>query len=311
MFYLNLNSGVCFINRSANILITIVVVIMAGVKAKIDISKIKKAVKKEFSEKGSKTEIVTKVGREYIKTGIKGFDALFEIGIPRGAIVLVAGGPGSGKTTLCLHMIINAARAGKKCLYMSFEESEERLFQHMEDFGWVPKAVDKKNLLIRRFSSFDISKAIDAMLAKQKGELMIDFEPVILPKGFVPDFVIVDSVSSISSNFIGREESYRSYIEHLFRFFEDKGSTTFMISETDQNTVSYSRTGVEEFLADGVVALYNIRRGDVREMALEVIKMRGTKHKKKLVATKVVGGVGIEVYPEQEVFGATEARQIG
>lgn len=284
---------------------------MAKFKGKIDISKIKKAVKKEFSEKGSKTEIVTKVGREYVRTGIKGFDALFDIGIPRGSTILVAGGPGSGKTTLCLHVVINAARAGKKCLYMSFEESEERLFQHMEDFGWVPRALDKKSLLIRRFSSFDISKAIDAMLAKQKGELMIDFDPIILPKGFVPDFVIVDSVSSISSNFIGREESYRSYIEHLFRFFEEKGSTTFMISETDQNTVSYSRTGVEEFLADGVVALYNIRRGDVREMALEVIKMRGTKHKKKLVATKVVGGVGIEVYPEQEVFGATEVKQIG
>ena len=39
--------------------------------------------------------------------------------------------------------------------------------------------------------------------------------------------------------------------------------------------------------------------------------MRGTKHKKRLVATKVVGGVGIEVYPEQEVFGASEVRQIG
>jgi circadian clock protein KaiC len=284
---------------------------LSRVRGKIDISKIKKAVRKEFSETGSKTEIVQKVGREYIKTGISGFDALFEIGIPRGSTVLVAGGPGSGKTTLCLHIMINAARANRKCLYMSFEESEERLFQHMEDFGWVPRAVDKNNLLIRRFSSFDISKAIDAMLAKQKGELMIDFEPIILPKGFVPDFVIVDSVSSISSNFVGREESYRSYIEHLFRFFEEKGSTTFLISETDQNTVSYSRTGVEEFLADGVIALYNIRRGDVREMALEVIKMRGTKHKKKLVATKVVGGVGMEVYPEQEVFGATEVKQIG
>ena len=30
-----------------------------------------------------------------------------------------------------------------------------------------------------------------------------------------------------------------------------------------------------------------------------------------IVATKVVGGVGIEVYPEQEVFGAADVKQIG
>ena len=65
---------------------------------------------------------------------------------------------------------------------------------------------------------------------------------------------------------------------------------------------------VEEFLADGVIVLYNIKRGDTRENAIEVLKMRGGKHQKRIVAMQVTDA-GIVVYPEQEVFGALSATE--
>jgi KaiC/GvpD/RAD55 family RecA-like ATPase len=52
-----------------------------------------------------------------------------------------------------------------------------------------------------------------------------------------------------------------------------------------------------------VIVLYNIRKGNVRENGIEVLKMRGTKHEKKIVAMQITEGKGIEVYPQQEVFG--------
>ena len=243
--------------------------------------------------------------KEYIKTGIPGFDGLFEKGIPKGNSVLVAGGAGSGKTIMCLHILAEAAKKGEKCLYMSFEESEERLRKHMTEFGWNPKELERKgNLLIKRFSIFDISRSIEAMVAKKKGELLIDVEPVILPKGFRPDKVVVDSLSSIASAFAG-SDTYRSYIEQLFRFFERMGTTSFLITETEQVPTVFSPSGVEEFLADGVVVLYNIRKGDIRESAIEILKMRGARHKKKIVAMQVTSR-GIEVFPEQEVFSGID-----
>jgi len=254
---------------------------------------------------GKKQARKNQTGRVYIKTGIAGLDNLFTKGIPRGSNILIAGGAGSGKTILCLQIITNAAKNGKRCIYMSFEEHEERLREHMEDFGWNAREMEKKgNLIIKRFSSFDISKSMDAMMAKQRGELMIDVEPLILPKGFRPDIIVVDSLSAISSYFIGREQNYRSYIEQLFRFFEESGATSFLITETEEPEKMFSRSGVEEFLADGVIVLYNMRRGDVRENAIEVLKMRGAEHKKRVVAMQILSGKGIEVYPEQEVFGA-------
>jgi hemerythrin-like metal-binding protein len=250
--------------------------------------------KEKKSEKGRK---------EYIKTGISGFDELFENGIPKGNSVIVAGGAGSGKTIFGLQIFAYHASQGKKCFYMSFEESEDRLKQHMKDFGWdTEKMIKSGKLRIQRTSPFEITRNVDALLAKEKGELLIDIEPVLLPKDFKPDFIVVDSLTAIASAFTGKENSYRVYIEQLFRFFEKIEATTFLITETKQIPEIFSTTGVEEFLADGVIVLYNIKRGDIRENAIEVLKMRGEKHQKKIVAM-TISDSGITVYPEQEVFG--------
>lgn len=242
----------------------------------------------------------------YVVTGIPGFDDLFENGIPKGSAILVAGGAGSGKTIMCLQTFNYHASKGKKCFYMSFEESEEKLLKHMKEFGWdSEKLVKQGNLKIRRMSPFEITRSVEGMLEKEKGELLIDINPVILPEGFKPDFIVVDSLTAIASAFTGKQESYRIYIEQLFRFFEKLGATSFLITETKQIPEIFSTTGVEEFLADGVIVLYNFKRGDIRENAIEILKMRGEKHQKKIVAMQITEK-GVIVYPEQEVFGGIE-----
>ena len=239
-------------------------------------------------------------------TGVEGFDALLEQGIPKGSTILVAGGAGSGKTLFCLQVMAVQARQGKKCLYMSFEESEERLISHMNDFGWHPQELIKKGtLVIKRFNPFDITRNVDALLMKAKGELLIDVEPIIFPENFKPDIIVLDSLSAIASAFTGKEDSYRVYIEQLFRFFEKIGAVSFLISETKQMPVIFSATGVEEFLADGVIVLYQTKQGNVRENGIEILKMRGAKHQKKIVALQITD-TGVVIYPDQEVFGAFE-----
>jgi len=241
----------------------------------------------------------------FVQTGVTGFDGLFEHGIPKGSAVLVAGGAGSGKTIFCLQLLNYHASKGEKCFYMSFEESEEKLIKHMKEFGWNAEKLIKDNMLkIKRMSPFEITRSVEGMLEKEKGELLIDIDPVLLPEGFDPDFVILDSLTAVASAFYGREETYRIYIEQLFRFFEKMGANSFLITETKQIPDIFSTTGVEEFLADGVIVMYNLKRGDIRENAVEVLKMRGEKHQKKIVAMQITGE-GIVVYPEQEIFGGT------
>lgn len=243
----------------------------------------------------------------FVLTGIPGFDALLDQGIPKGTSVLVAGGTGTGKTIFLLQTLFNNAKNGGKCLYLSFEESEQRLQKHLDDFGWKWKDMEKKRLLkIVRKEPFTMTASIEAMLAKAKGELLIDINEVleIIPKGFQPDIIAVDSITAIAAAFGQKEEGYRIFIEQLFRYFEALKVTSFFISETEQIPTIFSPSGVEEFLADGVIVLYAIKQGNIRENAIEVLKLRGAKHQKKIVAMQITDK-GIEVYPEQEVFGGT------
>ncbi|MEE9323878.1 MAG: ATPase domain-containing protein [Candidatus Aenigmarchaeota archaeon] len=284
-------------------------------KMVFDAGKIKKEIDKKMKGPGKRPEAgKTAFGktikgrrRKFVKTGIEGFDQLFEHGIPKGSAIMIAGGAGSGKTIFCLQMLANAARTGEKCLYLSFEESEDRLREHMEDFGWNPSELEKsRKLMIKRMSPHDVARSVEALLAKEKGELMIDIQPVILPEGFKPDRIVIDSVSAIASSFVGSGTGYRSYIDQLFRYFEKLEVTSFLITETEEVPKIFSPTGVEEFLADGVVVFYNLRKGDIRENAIEVLKLRGAKHEKKVVAMQIIDEKGIVVYPEQEVFGGLD-----
>ncbi len=241
---------------------------------------------------------------QWVTTGVSGFDELLAKGVPRGVSILVAGGPGSGKTVFCLQTLYSKAVEGKKGIYISFEESEDRLYQHMKEFGWKTDEIIKKDLLrVYRVDPFKISRAVEALLAKSKGELLIKMEdiPELIPKNFNPDFIVLDSLSALGAAFIGKESGYRVYIEQLFKFLEKRGVTSFLISETDQVPTTYSRTGVEEFLADGVIVFYNTKKSNSRVRAVEILKMRGAKHEKKIVPFEITDK-GIVVYPNEPVF---------
>jgi circadian clock protein KaiC len=243
--------------------------------------------------------------KNHIKIGIDGFDELVGKGIPRGISILVCGGPGAGKTIFCLQTLNYSALNGEKCLYMSFEESEERLKQHMKDFGWNPDELEQRGLLrIKKYDPFELSRAIEALLAQASGELLIDINEVveIVPKDFNPDRIVLDSLSAVSAAFGDREEGYRIYIEQLFNALEKMNVTSFLITEIEQSLREERKPTVEEFLADGIIAFYNIRKGNFRVTAIEVVKIRGVAHKKKIVPFKIRAGKGIEVYPMEEIF---------
>ncbi len=243
----------------------------------------------------------------WIKSGLGGFDKLMEKGIPKGINTLVAGGPGSGKTIFGLQTLNYGAAHGEKCLYMSFDESPQRLRNHMHDFGWQPEKFEENGqLLIKRYDPIDISRSVEALLEKEEKELLIESKPVVIPDDFAPDRVIVDSLSAIAAPYINKPDTYRIYIEQLFRYFENLGANSFLIVEspqTPENLTGLTKTGVEEFLADGIIVLYNIRMGDARSGAIEILKMRGAKFQKKIVPMEIVSGEGIVVYPDQKVFG--------
>ena len=62
-----------------------------------------------------------------IQTGMAEFDRVLGGGLVDGSLILIGGDPGIGKSTLMLQVLSKLSNAGKKCLYVSGEESVRQL----------------------------------------------------------------------------------------------------------------------------------------------------------------------------------------
>jgi len=239
-----------------------------------------------------------------LETDIHGFDELFaEGGIPKGNSVLVAGGTGTGKSTFCRQICYNLVSRGKNCMYVSFEESINRIERSMNVFGWdIRKYIDEGRFLIQKVNPLDILRMKFGSVSGSGSatELSYKIKPLIIPREFHPEVIVVDSLTAIISASITKEKNYRVYLQQLFNFFEETGATSFLVTETEPMPTRFSDTGIEEFLADGIIVLYNIQRGDKRENALEVLKMRYSNHQKKIFAMEIASD-GIKIYPERQI----------
>ena len=221
-------------------------------------------------------------------TGIGEFDNLIsDRGLEKNSTILLSGGAGTGKTTFTIQSMYNPAmKNGEKGIYVSFEEEPEKIKAHMKkNFGWDLNALEKRGLFsIIKIDPVDVSRTVEQVLMDRGGELKIDLKKIELP--FKPDKITIDSLSALAIAF-SDEENYRKYVRELFESLENMNCVAYVISETEQDPKIYSRTGVEEFLADGVVVLYNIKKDEKRENALEILKLRSSSHKKGIVRYKI------------------------
>src|SRR6202047_1945622 len=71
------------------------------------------------------------------KTGIWGLDNILSGGFSRGHVFLVEGAPGTGKTTIALQFLMEGAKAGEKCLYITLSETEQELRDGAASHGWA------------------------------------------------------------------------------------------------------------------------------------------------------------------------------
>src|SRR5689334_11839785 len=68
-------------------------------------------------------------------TGVPNLDSVLGGGIPRGALVIVVGSPGSGKTTLANQLAFAAARRGRRAMVLTaLSEPASKLIAHLRSF---------------------------------------------------------------------------------------------------------------------------------------------------------------------------------
>ncbi len=228
---------------------------------------------------------------ERISTGIPGLDEMIEGGFKLYNSILLVGGCGSGKSTMAMQFLVHGAMKGEPGVYVTFEEEPSQIRENMLRYGWnIQELEDQGKMRLVRVEPQDVMHLI-----KEEYGSIVDAINDIGAKR-----VVVDSLTSIEMMVEGSFEKRQGALK-LLKWLQKASCTSVMIAESEQDPTKYSRHGIVEFVVDGVIVLYNLRRGKTRIRALEILKMRGTKQVTNLVPYKIE--VGIELQPHQVIFG--------
>jgi len=106
----------------------------------------------------------------HLQTGIEELDRVLGGGLIEGAVVLVGGEPGVGKSTLLLQACERIARQGKKVLYVSGEESARQIKLRALRLGTL-----SEDLLV--LAETDMEAVCQAMEESQAQLVIIDSIP--------------------------------------------------------------------------------------------------------------------------------------
>ena len=229
----------------------------------------------------------SKVTIRRLKTGVPGLDNLLGGGLPEFSFNLIAGTPGSGKTTLAHQIMFALAAPNNRALFFTvLGEPALKMLRYQQQFPFFDfKKVDEAIRFIN-LSAELVEGDFDGVLSRITEEV----------KNFSPSLVFVDSfrsvVQSAKPEHQGAPETQR-FVQQLGMKMSSWQATTFLIGEY----LASEAEGSPVFtVADGILWLSQSlhRNSTVRKM--QVVKMRGQAQASGLHTFRITDE-GIKVFP--------------
>ncbi len=240
--------------------------------------------------------MIKRVSIKRLVTGVPGFDDLLGGGIPEFSFNLIAGTPGSGKTTLAHQLMFAMANPGYRALFFTvLGEPPLKMLRYQQqfaffDFDKIDSAIKFVNL------AADMVDGDFARVLTRISDEVQDFEPSLV---FVDSFRSV--VHSARSTDEGTADLQR-FVQQLGMQMTSWQATTFLIGEYLQPE---TESGPVFTVADGILWLSQLLRGDSMVRKMQVVKMRGGAQK--LGAhTFRLDDSGVQVFP-RAVLGPAAA----
>lgn len=168
-----------------------------------------------------------------LASGIAEFDRVTGGGFVRGSVLLMAGDPGIGKSTLLIQVAAALARAGQRAIYISGEEAVAQVRLRAERLGLADAPVE--------------------LAAETSVEDII----ATLSEGKTPRLVVIDSIQTMWTDVVesapGTVTQVRGAAQTLIRFAKRSGAAVILVGHvTKEGTIAGPR--VVEHMVDAVLS---------------------------------------------------------
>lgn len=219
-----------------------------------------------------------------LETGVPGLDSVLGGGLPEYSFNLIAGGPGSGKTTLAQQIVFGNATPERKALcFTVLGEPTLKMLRYQRQFDFFdPSLVG---------STVDFVNLSEEALSADPGVVL---ERIVEEVERVePGIVVVDSFRSIAR---GRGSSEGMAIDHFVQrlavHLTTWEITSFLIGEYNEG----EQPNPVFTVADGVLWLSQVTDRNSVVRKLQVLKMRGRATMPGLHTFRITSS-GLQVFP--------------
>ena len=186
---------------------------------------------------------------EQIRSQIPELDNLLGGGIESGTTTIISGPSGTGKSTLALQFLMQAALAEKRAILYSFEETTESILFRSRSVGMEVMPLLEKGLLEIRYVN---------PLELYPDEFLQTIRLSVGKEGYN-----VAAFDSLKGYHMTMEEfgSTVAHLQNVITFLKAQGTTVFMINETERITgdLRMTEAGIS-FLADNIILLRYIEQ---------------------------------------------------
>lgn len=228
-----------------------------------------------------------------LPTGVPGLDMVLGGGLPEYSFNVIAGSPGSGKTTLAQQMAFAHASPERPVLYITvLGEPPLKMLRYQQQFGFFDFEKVGQSIHFVNVSDEVLEDGLGAVLERIVQEV----------ESLSPSLVVVDSFRTVIRKLSGtptNEMELQGFVQRLALHLTHWQATTFLVGEYEPGEI---RDNPVFTVADGLFWLTQTvdRHSVVRR--LQVMKLRGQASIPGLHTFRIADS-GIRVFPR--TFGLT------
>lgn len=226
-------------------------------------------------------------------TGVPGLDQILDGGLFRGAVYIVRGSPGAGKTILANQACFHHVGHGGRALFVTLlAESHARMLQHMAgmsfyDAGAIPGLL----YYVSAFRTLE-DEGLKGLMDLLRREI----------RSHRAGLLVLDGLLAVEETSTSDRE-FRKFIHELQAHAALADCTVLLL--TNGSRAEYHP---EHTMVDGLITLDDVQYGKRRQRELEVKKFRGSASLRGRHPFRITDA-GIALFPRVEAFLPTSSAQ--